>query len=116
MESNEELRMVVIFITLSTLNFLWKTNNLHSDATYLLNYCNFSVITNITTKLFPTMTVLSSNSLRLMCWSHVHRNIAPKLRTMGTLDKKVEKSIVQDIESVQWTCTNETFQDYIKFP
>ena len=64
-ESNEELRLVVIFTTLRTLNYLRKTNNLHSDATYRLNYCNFPVMilgpTNITTKFFPTMTVLSSH-------------------------------------------------------
>ena len=34
------------------------------------------------------------NSSRLMCWSHVHRNIVPKLKTIGSIDKDVEKSII----------------------
>ena len=28
--------------------------------------------------------------------------------------KKVETSILQDIEKIQWTCTKETFNSYIK--
>ena len=34
----QEIRLVVIFTPLQTLNYLWKTNNLYSDTT---NYGNF---------------------------------------------------------------------------
>lgn len=42
--------------------------------------------------------------------THVHRNIMPKYRTVGSIDKK---SIWQFIETIQWTCTKETFNSYI---
>ena len=53
------------------------------------------------------------NSSRLMCWSHVHRNIVPKLKTIGSIDKDVEKSIIKDIEDIQWACTDETFHPFV---
>ena len=64
-DSNEEIRIVIIFTTKRILSFLSKQNNLHLDATYRLNWNNFPVmicgVTNVTGMFFPSMTVLSSH-------------------------------------------------------
>ena len=45
---------------------------------------------------------------RLMCWPHVYRNIQPKIRGMiGSVNKEKAKSLLEDIENLQWSCTSE---------
>ena len=41
---------------------------------------------------------------RLMCWSHVYRNIRPKLATIRKTNKLLAESILSDIEALQWMC------------
>ena len=48
-----------------------------------------------------------------MCWSHVHRNITPRMKTIGSIDKKVEKDLLIDIQNIQWSCTIETFEPLV---
>ena len=76
------------FTTLKTENFLQKTNNLHSDTTYHLNYCNLPMMilgqTNVTTKFSPRMTVLSSHK-GTAAWQEIYgyvhsENIHPSFR------------------------------------
>ena len=55
-----------------------------------------------------------SHATRLMCWSHVHRNISPRLKTIGSIDKNVEKNLLIDLENIQWSCTRETFDPLVK--
>ena len=49
-----------------------------------------------------------------MCWSHVHRNITPRLKSIGSIDKNVEKNLLIDLENIQWSCTKETFDPLVK--
>ena len=39
-----------------------------------------------------------------MCWSHVYRNIRPKLATIRKSNKLLGESILSDIEALQWMC------------
>ena len=39
---------------------------------------------------------------RLMCWSHVYRNIRPKLASIRKVNKELGSSILSDIEALQW--------------
>ena len=48
---------------------------------------------------------------RLMCWSHVHRNVSKKLKKVETVNKEAAKSFIKDLEQLQWTATDETFID-----
>ena len=41
---------------------------------------------------------------RLMCWSHVYRNIRPKLASIRKTNKLLGESILSDIEALQWMC------------
>lgn len=45
---------------------------------------------------------------RLMCWSHVHRNIVPQLKGIAAHDKVLAQNILQDIENLQWSALNES--------
>ena len=54
-----------------------------------------------------------THATRLMCWSHVHRNITPRMKTIGSIDKKVEKDLLIDIQNIQWSCTIETFEPLV---
>ena len=49
----------------------------------------------------PSLTNLRS---RLMCWSHVYRNIRPKLASIRRANKLLAESILSDIEALQWMC------------
>ena len=53
-------------------------------------------------------------SERLMCWSHVHRAIVPQLKHLSILDKNVGKSLLSDIEEIQWSAHNESFKKLIE--
>ena len=46
-------------------------------------------------------------SFRLMCWSHVHSNLLPRLKSILPLDKTVHTSILKDITDLQWSVLNE---------
>ena len=50
---------------------------------------------------------------RLMCWSHVFRNIQAQLRSIGTHDKALAKDILTDIEYLQWSVLNEDSFHYV---
>ena len=39
---------------------------------------------------------------RLMCWSHVYRNIRPKLASVRKVNNDLAASILSDIEALQW--------------
>ena len=41
------------------------------------------------------------------CWSHVHCNIVPKLKTIGTFNKELAANILNDIMELQWSVHNE---------
>ena len=59
-------------------------------------------ISNATKEVFgDSITTLRS---RLMCWSHVYRNIRPKLATIRKVNKLLAESILSDIEALQWMC------------
>lgn len=51
--------------------------------------------------------VFTSSTSRLMCWSHVHRNITPRLKPISTLNKSVSEKILNDIMDIQWSALNE---------
>ena len=44
---------------------------------------------------------------RLMCWSHVHRNIVPQLKSIATIDRLVSDKILKDIIDIQWCALND---------
>ena len=46
-------------------------------------------------------------SSRLMCWSHVHRNITPQLRSIATFSAELSENILNDIQDLQWSVLNE---------
>ena len=50
---------------------------------------------------------------RNMCWSHVHRNLTPQMKTIKSLDKNVGIQLLSDIEDIQWMSNKETFQDMV---
>ena len=163
-EQNEKTRFVVIFSTKRLISFLSKSEVLHIDATYRLNWQGYPVIivgvSSATGKFFGSLSVLSSHedseawseiykyihslnihprfrmsdgaqsitkagfetfgdcedclgSERLMCWSHVHRALVPQLKHLSTLDKNVAKSVLGDIEEIQWSATNENFKTLV---
>ena len=37
-------------------------------------------------------------SSRLMCWSHVHRNITPQLGSIATFSAELSENILNDIQ------------------
>ena len=45
---------------------------------------------------------------RLMCWSHVHRNILPKLKSVTLHNKTVADNILKDIVYLQWSVLNDS--------
>ena len=49
--------------------------------------------------------------VRLMCWSHTHRNYIKKLKSITEVNKKLYKSIDADIQRIQWMAqTNNEFK------
>ena len=42
-----------------------------------------------------------------MCWPHVHRNVAPQLKPINTLDKSVADKLLLDLENLQWSVLND---------
>ena len=50
---------------------------------------------------------------RLMCWSHVHRNVSKKLKKVESVNKEAAKLFLKDLEQLQWTATDETFLDML---
>ena len=46
-------------------------------------------------------------SIRLMCWPHVYRNVNPQLNALQKIDKKLASDIMSDIEYLQWSSHNE---------
>ena len=52
-----------------------------------------------------------SNILRLMCWSHTHRAILPQIKR--NKNKEIEKSLLKDIEEIQWSANMYTFDKMI---
>ena len=51
------------------------------------------------------------NILRLMCWSHTHRAILPQIKRIKS--KEIEKSLLKDIEEIQWSANMFTFDKMI---
>ena len=51
------------------------------------------------------------NLLRLMCWSHTHRAIVPQMKKIK--NKDIEKSLLKDIEEIQWSANMDTFDNMI---
>ena len=43
---------------------------------------------------------------RLMCWSHIHKNILPQLKCISPHNKSVTDSILEDIVDLQWSSLN----------
>ena len=52
-------------------------------------------------------------SVRLMCWSHVHRAVVPQLRHLSSLSKDTAKALLSDIEDIQWSANNATFKNLV---
>ena len=44
---------------------------------------------------------------RLMCWSHVHRNVKPKLAGIRKINKALGEAILTHIEYIQWMAQSE---------
>ena len=42
-----------------------------------------------------------------MCWSHVHKNILPQLKSISTHNKSLADKILKDIDDIQWSVLNE---------
>ena len=43
---------------------------------------------------------------RLMCWSHVHKNILPQLKSVSVHSKSIADNIIKDIDNLQWSALN----------
>ena len=43
---------------------------------------------------------------RLMCWSHVHKNILPQLKSVSVHSKSIADNIIKDIDNLQWSVLN----------
>ena len=52
-------------------------------------------------------------SKRLMCWSHVNRNVDSQLKPIRTRDKTVAKQICDDLDDLQWMVLNERSFYYV---
>ena len=52
------------------------------------------------------------DSLRLMCWSHVHRAVTKSshFKHLRSVNKKLAEALLADIETIQWSSNLETFQ------
>ena len=44
---------------------------------------------------------------KAMCWSHVHHNIVPRLKSIATIDKFLSEKILLNIMDIQWSSLNE---------
>ena len=44
---------------------------------------------------------------KAMCWSHVHHNIVPRLKSIATIDKSLSEKICLNIMDIQWSSLNE---------
>ena len=53
------------------------------------------------------------DSVRLMCWSHVHRAVVPQLRHLSSISKETGKALLSDIEEIQWSANCSTFKNLI---
>ena len=51
--------------------------------------------------------VFGEDGVRLMCWSHVFRNIRPKLAAIRKANVALGASMLADIESIQWMAQSE---------
>ena len=51
--------------------------------------------------------VFGEDGVRLMCWSHVFRNIRPKLAAIRKANAALGASMLADIESIQWMAQSE---------
>ena len=53
------------------------------------------------------------NSDRLMCWSHTIRAVQAKIKAIEKLDKNIAKQILNDLENVQYSVNDDTFEPMI---
>ena len=51
--------------------------------------------------------VFGEEGKRLMCWSHVYRNVVPRLGEIKRSNVEMGNTIMADIESLQWSAINE---------
>ena len=51
--------------------------------------------------------VFGEDGVRLKCWSHVFRNIRPKLAAIRKANVALGASMLADIESIQWMAQSE---------
>ena len=51
--------------------------------------------------------MFGEDGVRLMCWSHVFRNIRPKLAAIRKANAALGASMLADIESIQWMAQSE---------
>ena len=51
--------------------------------------------------------VFGEEGIRLMCWSHVYRNVVPRLGEIKRNSVDMGNTIMADIESLQWSALNE---------
>ena len=47
------------------------------------------------------------DGVKAMCWSHVHHNIVPRLKSIATIDKSLSEKILLNIMDIQWSSLNE---------
>ena len=103
-------RFTVTFTTVNLLRRL-RSQFIQDDATYKMNWMGYPVLTHgvstDTGRFFLTHITLSiafgpDLRTRLMCWSHVYRNIRPKLASVRKVNKDLAASILSDIEALQW--------------
>ena len=51
--------------------------------------------------------VYGDDGVRLMCWPHVYRNLVERMEGLKGVDKVLHKSLLDDIENMQWSCTSD---------
>ena len=43
-----------------------------------------------------------------MCWSHVYRNLVPKMSSIKKVNQKLQQQLLVDIQDLQWSCHSES--------
>ena len=53
--------------------------------------------------------IFGDSGTRIMCWPHVYRNLTKRLSQLRKLNQTLADNVLEDIEFVQWSALNETF-------
>ena len=53
--------------------------------------------------------IFGDSGTMIMCWPHVYRNLTKRLSQLRKLNQTLADNVLEDIEFVQWSALNETF-------